>query len=172
MRARGRARTRGQSLVEFALILMPLMLILLGIIQFGLIFNAHVTMTNAAREGARTGSIYVYNRTLSKDQNDLARNEAIRRALTSSMNLLGKSSPHFANSGTWTRSGQTYTTGDLVVTYAIPSGVVDTDTRVGQTVTVRATYHQDLIIPLISNLLPRDAGGRLALPAEVTMVIN
>ena len=41
-------RTRGQSLVEFALVLMPLFVILLGIIQFGFIFNAYVTITNAA----------------------------------------------------------------------------------------------------------------------------
>ena len=163
---------RGQSLVEFSLVLTPLMLVLLGIIQFGFIFNTYVTMTNAAREGARTGTVYVYDRTLSKAQNDLARNEAIRAAVTGSMNLLGKTAPTFANSSTWTSSGLTYTTGDLVVTYAIPAGVTDTDARVGQTVTVSATYHQDLIIPLISSLLPTDANGRLGLPGEVTMVIN
>jgi hypothetical protein len=88
------------------------------------------------------------------------------------MNLLGKSSPHFANSSTWTRSGLIYTTGDLRVTYAVPSGIVDVDSRVGQTVTVRATYHQDLIIPLVSIFLPKDAGGRLQLTGEVTMVVN
>ena len=42
----------------------------------------------------------------------------------------------------------------------------------GQTVTVRVRYHQDLLIPLISAILPRDAGGRLVLTGEVTMVIN
>jgi hypothetical protein len=30
----------------------------------------------------------------------------------------------------------------------------------------------DLIIPLIAQLLPRDAGGRLGLTSEVTMVLN
>ena len=170
--ARRERGSRGQSLVEFALVLTPLMLVLLGIIQFGLIFNTFVTMTNAAREGARTGTIYLHDRTMSKTQNDQARNEAIRTSLTGSMNLLGKAAPHFANSGTWTSSGLTYTSGDLVVTYAVPAGVVDTDSRVAQTVTVRATYHQDLIVPIISNLLPRDAGGRLGLTGEVTMVIN
>jgi len=50
--------------------------------------------------------------------------------------------------------------------------VADSDSRTGQTVTVRATYHQDLIIPMISALLPGDSGGRLALPSEVTMVVN
>jgi Flp pilus assembly protein TadG len=163
---------KGQSLVEFALVLTPLFLILLGIIQFGFIFNTYVTMTNAAREGARSGTIVVYDRSQSKAQNDLARNEAIRTAVLASMNLLGKASPNFATSGTWTQSGLTFTNGDLVVTYVIPASVTDSDPRTGQQVTVRATYHQDLIIPLIANLLPKDAGGRLALVGEVTMVIN
>jgi Flp pilus assembly protein TadG len=171
-RARRHDGSDGQSLVEFSLILLPLMLVLLGIIQFGLIFNAYVTMTNAAREGARTGSIYVHDRTLSKDQNDTARNEAIRLAVTGSMNLLGKTAPHFTNGTVWTKSGQTWTNGDLTVVYAVPSGVTDTDSRVAQTVTVRTTYHQDLIVPLISSLLPRDTGGRLGLTSEATMVIN
>ena len=55
IRARRRSRAEGQSLVEFALVLTPLFLIILGIVQFGFIFNAYVTMTNAAREAARDG---------------------------------------------------------------------------------------------------------------------
>lgn len=148
------------------------MLILLGIVQFGFIFNSYVTMTNAAREGGRIGTIHVYSRAQSKAQNDLARHEAIRASVIASMNLLGKTSPNFSTSTTWTSSGLTFTNGDLVITYQVPSGVADSDPRTGQRVTVRATYHQDLIIPLIANLLPRDAGGRLGLTSEVTMVIN
>jgi Flp pilus assembly protein TadG len=167
-----RSDRRGQSLVEFALILTPLFLILLAIIQFGFIFNSYVTMTNAAREGGRTGTIHIYTRTNSKAQNDLARNEAIRAAVIGSMNLLGKTSPNFSTSSTWSSSGTTFTNGDLVVVYEIPTGIVDSDPRTGQRVTVRATYHQDLIIPLIAGLLPRDANGRLGMVSEVTMVIN
>lgn len=163
---------RGQSLVEFSLVLMPLFLILLGIIQFGFVFNAYVTLTNSAREGARTGTVYMYDSSLSKAQNDLARNNAIKTALLASMNLLSKTSPNFATSGTWSQSGLVFTNGDVVVTYVVPSGVTDTDARVGQQLTVRSTYHQDLIIPLIAQLLPRDAGGRLGLTSEVTMVVN
>lgn len=165
-------RARGQSLVEFSLVLGPLLLLILGVVQFGLIFNSFVTITNAAREGARTGTIHVYDRTLTKAQNDAARNAAIRTSVLASMNLLGRTAPHFTNGSTWTQTGTTYTNGDIVVTYALPTGVVETDTRTGQTVTVRLTYHQDLVIPLISSLLPQDGGGRLALPGEVTMVIN
>jgi hypothetical protein len=37
---------------------------------------------------------------------------------------------------------------------------------------VQVGYHQDLIVPLIAQLLPRDSGGRLVLHGEVTMVVN
>jgi Flp pilus assembly protein TadG len=171
-RDRAPARARGQSLVEFALVLLPLFLLILGVVQFGLIFNSYVTMTNAAREGARTGTIYVYDRTLSKAQNDTARNAAIRASVLASMNLLAKTSPQFAGGSTWTADGATFTNGDTAITYAVPVGVTESDPRTGQTITVRATYHQDLIIPMIAALLPKDANGRLALPGEVTMVIN
>jgi Flp pilus assembly protein TadG len=167
-----KARERGQSLVEFSLVLMPLFLILLGIIQFGFIFNTYVTMTNASRDAARLGTIYEYDRTQTKAVNDLARNESIKTQLLASMNLLGKTSPQFSTSATWSQSGTVFTNGDVVISYAIPSGINDSEPRVGQQLTVRATYHQDLIIPLIAALLPRDAGGRLQLVGEVTMVLN
>jgi Flp pilus assembly protein TadG len=48
---------RGAVAVEFALILPILLTILLGILEFGLAYNAQITITNAAREGARALSI-------------------------------------------------------------------------------------------------------------------
>jgi hypothetical protein len=131
-----------------------------------------VTITNATREGARLGTVYVYEPGFSKSQNDLARNNAIKDRVLGSMNLLTKTAPQFSTSTTWTQSGTTFTNGDLVVTYSNPAGVPETDPRVGQQITVRALYHQDLIIPLIAQLLPRDANGRLGLTSEVTMVAN
>jgi len=170
---RRRDDARGQSLVEFSLVLIPLFILLLGIIQFGFIFNTYVTMTNAAREGARTGTIYVYNRTLTKDQNDTARNNAIQTALLASMNYLGKATPQFTNGSTWTQNPPlTFTNGDLTVIYVVPTGITDSDPRTGEQVTVQAAYHEDLIVPLISAFLPKDAGGRMVLTGEVTMVIN
>jgi Flp pilus assembly protein TadG len=169
---RRRPSDTGQSLVEFALVLMPLFVIVLAIIQFGFIFNAYVTLTNATREGARNGTVYIYDSSLSKAQNDLARNEFIKTSLLASMNLLVKTSPNFATGSTWTQSGGTFTNGDLVVTYLLPAGTTDTDARVGYQITVRATYHQDLVIPLIPQFLPKDMNGRLGLTSEVTMVQN
>lgn len=46
----------GAAAVEFGLLLPLVMLILCGIIDFGLALNAQVTLTQAAREGARLES--------------------------------------------------------------------------------------------------------------------
>jgi Flp pilus assembly protein TadG len=43
----------GQALVEFALVMPIIIALLLGIVQFGIIFNNYETMTDAARVGAR-----------------------------------------------------------------------------------------------------------------------
>lgn len=54
---RGIKDRRGQSTVEFALVLPILLLIVFGIIEFGLIFNAYVTVISSSREGARYGIV-------------------------------------------------------------------------------------------------------------------
>lgn len=46
-------RDRGAAAVEFALMLPLLLLLVFGIIDFGRALNAQVTLTQAAREGAR-----------------------------------------------------------------------------------------------------------------------
>jgi Flp pilus assembly protein TadG len=48
---------RGQTLVEFALVLPILSLLLLGVIQFGVAFNNYITLTDAVRAGARKGAV-------------------------------------------------------------------------------------------------------------------
>jgi Flp pilus assembly protein TadG len=52
-RARRRERTRGQSMVEFTLILPVLMLMIFGIYQFGQTYSDYIQVTNAARTGGR-----------------------------------------------------------------------------------------------------------------------
>ncbi len=49
---RGRSED-GAQLVEFALVLPLLLLVVLGIAEFGFIFQRYEVITNAAREGAR-----------------------------------------------------------------------------------------------------------------------
>lgn len=52
-----RTRRSGQAMVEFALIAPILLLIVLGIIQFGHAWNAYQTITDTAREAVRTAVI-------------------------------------------------------------------------------------------------------------------
>lgn len=47
----------GQDLIEYALILPLLLLLFIGIIEFGMIIFSYDTIANAAREGARVGII-------------------------------------------------------------------------------------------------------------------
>ncbi len=48
---------QGQSLTEFALALPVLALLLFGVIQFGIVFNNYVTLTDATRAGARKAAV-------------------------------------------------------------------------------------------------------------------
>jgi len=52
---RKNARRKGQALVEFALIVPILVMLVMGIVEFGRIFMTQQAVTNASREGARTG---------------------------------------------------------------------------------------------------------------------
>lgn len=54
---RVRNREAGQSLVEFALVLPVLAFILMGIIDFGRIFNADLVVSEAARDAVRYASL-------------------------------------------------------------------------------------------------------------------
>ena len=48
---------QGQSVAEFALVLPILMMILLGILQFGVIFRDYLAVTDAVRAGARKAAV-------------------------------------------------------------------------------------------------------------------
>lgn len=52
-----RKKQKGQSLVEFALILPILLLVILGTMEFGRIFLLYATVSNGAREGSRYGMV-------------------------------------------------------------------------------------------------------------------
>ncbi len=48
---------RGQTMAELALVLPVLLVLLLGIAQFGVVFNNYVSLTDAVRAGARKGAV-------------------------------------------------------------------------------------------------------------------
>jgi Flp pilus assembly protein TadG len=48
---------RGQTMAEFAIVLPILALLLFGILQFGILFNNYLTLTDAVRSGAREAAV-------------------------------------------------------------------------------------------------------------------
>src|SRR5688572_1889741 len=48
---------RGQSLVEFALVLPMLLVLLLGVADFGRVFNSGITLEAVARDSAEVGAL-------------------------------------------------------------------------------------------------------------------
>jgi Flp pilus assembly protein TadG len=96
---------RGQTLVEFALVLPILSLLLLGVIQFGIAFNNYITLTDAVRAGARKGAV---GRHLANPQADTV--TAVRNAATD----LKASDLQITVNSTWTQGS------DVTVTATYP----------------------------------------------------
>ena len=177
-------------MVEFAIVLLPVLLILVGIIQFGILFGANVTLTNAAREGARSATIYVYDRNHTKSWNDQQRCGAAVTAAKNAFGLLTATTPHFTvtlTSGACpTMTGDTLVNGDVTISYCAytlsPSGACPTtgnasttclpDTRQGCLVRVSLTYRSDIVVPLVDAFLTTDVNGLLVQRATATMVLN
>ena len=57
---RSRREDSGAELIEFALVVPLLLLLVVGIIDFGFMFQRYEVVTNAAREGARLASLPGY----------------------------------------------------------------------------------------------------------------
>jgi Flp pilus assembly protein TadG len=190
LRAAHHSGDNGQALVEFVAVLLPLLLIVVGIIQFGLLFGANVTLTNAVREGARAGTIYLYDRSHTKTWNDGQRCAAALTAATQAFGLLSSASPYFSATTTsgacTTTTGETQVNGDLTVAYcdhmatstsACPDAVDPTttctpDNREGCLMQVSLTFRSDIIVPFIGQLLSRDTNGRFIQRVTATMVVN
>ena len=49
--------SEGQTMVEFALVLPLLAMLLFGVIQFGILFNNYLDLTDATRAGARKAAV-------------------------------------------------------------------------------------------------------------------
>jgi hypothetical protein len=189
----------GQNLVEFALLLPVLLYILMGIIQFGLIFAVYVTLNNSVREAARWGSIYIYDNTLSETNNDTARNNGMVDRMYFSRGILnigarGTATSNFASTptGTFALGGCSTVGGtpefawyygdatnpDVTICYLKPGGVTFSQPRRGYLMDVSTWYHLQVFIPLLQQFLPDDPtkGGAqtswIRLPGRITVVIN
>jgi TadE-like protein len=74
---------RGQGLVEFALLVPLFLLLLLGILEFGFIFDQQITLGYATREGARSGAAFGSGNTTTMPCQDVDKNiiAAVQRVL-------------------------------------------------------------------------------------------
>jgi len=181
---------RGQALVEFAAVLVPVMLIVVAVIQFGLLFGANVTLTNAVREGTRASTIYVYDNSHTKAWNDAHRCGAAATAATQAFGFLSTSSPYFSaplsGGACPTPVGDGQANGDLSIFYCDhvttpdapcpdgtdPDTVCVPDTRAACLVVLTLTYRVDIVVPFIGALLETDANGRFIQRVSATMVVN
>jgi Flp pilus assembly protein TadG len=85
---------RGQTMVEFALCLPLIALMLFGVIQFGIVFNNYVTLTDAVRAGARKA-------TVSRDLGAIAASAAVTQAVRDSASDLDQAQLAPAVVSTW-----------------------------------------------------------------------
>jgi len=161
--ARLREPARGQALVEFAVVLLPLILVLVGILQFGFLFSAYVGVSNSAREAGRAGTIYEYDANEGQGQNDLQRCQAILLAAQQSLDVGVPG--QFAGTCAAVTGG-----GDLAIAYP-DSATCTGSSRTGCQLKVTLTFRQPIIVPLVGAFL-KTTNDMISLRATVTMVIN
>jgi Flp pilus assembly protein TadG len=99
---------RGQGLTEFVLVLPILVVLVLAIAQFGVLFNNYVTLTDAARAGARVGAV---SRTSSTPQSDCV------TAVTNAAGTLNRANLNVTCISPWTVGS------DVVVSASYPYSI-------------------------------------------------
>ncbi len=143
---------------------LPLLVILLGIIQSGFLFSGYVGISNAAREGARAGTIYEYDAAQGQGQNDLLRCQAI---LAATQQAVDDAVPGgFTGSCASVLGG-----GDLVIAYP-NSGTCTNSARTGCQIRVTVTFRQPVLVPFVGTFFTTDGSNQIAMSSDVTMVIN
>lgn len=181
-------------MVEFAAVLLPLLVIVVGIIQFGLLFGAHVSVTNAAREAARAASIYRYVSADTNATNGVNRCTDAVEAATQAFGFLSTSSPSFSAAVPCPAgvdlngdgAQDLWQNGDVEVSFcaagtapgdACPDTADSTtycpyQSGEGCLVRVQLTYNQVLVVPLLDAILDADGNGLFELRVDAAMVMS
>ena len=163
-----RGRRRGQSLVEFALILPVFLLLLFGVIDGGRYVFVSSALSNAAREGARLGSVEASWRGSADAScgaaagptcpaNDAALVADITAAANRQMAPFGSVSNVYLNCVN--NSGAPPTGGWVGATCA--------STASGGFLSVRVTYTWQALTPVVGNVM-----GVITTTASATVTIN
>lgn len=138
MRAlRSRPRERGAAALEFALVAPALILMIMGMVDFGMVMNAQAVVANGARDGARVASL---------GGNEVAAKKAVCNTVSALTNSDCATNPTSPTNPTITvlcylTDTTTACTGSTYDTATKPTGAV---------VKVTATYTYTYITPLPS----------------------
>jgi Flp pilus assembly protein TadG len=127
---RSRKSQRGAAALEFALVFPVLLLLLVGIVDFGMLMSTQSVVANAAREGARTAAL---------TNNAMSAQSAVAKAISGM--------PGATNIGTTVTVACTTATGD-------PCSLSDSTPDAGSTVTVTVNYLHTWVSPVLLGLSP------------------
>jgi Flp pilus assembly protein TadG len=145
---------RGAALVEFALALPLLLVIIAGIVDFGFLFQRYEVVTNAAREGARLGSLPSYNGNTTLIRTHVR--NYIQQGLALSGTALNNRVPNSAAGVNIVNTTLSYTVGGN--TYQVPA------------VTVTVTYnHPFLLLGPVLGLIGGNWGSSMNIVAVSQM---
>lgn len=119
---------RGASAVEFALVLVPLLMVIAGIVNFGVVFAQQLALDNSVRAGARAGVVDTGKSPTTETQNQFD-STALARSLA----------------------------GTVGVTHPGGVGSTCENSTFGQNLVVRGTVRTNFLIPwpLPGSLVPR-----------------
>ena len=155
-----RTSERGAALVEFALALPLLLVVIAGIVDFGFLFQRYEVLTNAAREGARLGSLPGYVTCPSGGGTATAPgiDARVRSYVQAGLSLSSAAMASVMPSG-----AVDITCGTMAV--AMPGGTSNVNT-----IRVRATYtHSFILLGPALSLINKTWGTTMNLSAESTM---
>jgi Flp pilus assembly protein TadG len=153
-------RVAGQATVETALILPALVVLLMGMIIAGFTFYAVIQVTNAAREGARAGSLYRI--TVATRSSGWTLDNEVKSAIcnsTANTSALGYLTPANCNSTSFNVNSSDVTTTWVDVD---GNGIVSS----GDQVVVQVTYRYR--IPILSGFV-RAFGNPFVIVRRVMM---
>lgn len=138
-----RQHANGQGLVEFALLLPVLMLVTMGIFDFGRVMIAYSTMSNSVREAARYAELYDADNPEDSPYLDCATISGLASRVTFG-GPVTVTIQHIPVTG----SGTTETP------FTNCSGVDDDDLQNGDILLIQASTSVQLFTPVVSNLFP------------------
>jgi len=151
---------RGQSLVEFAISLVILLMLLSGAVEFGILFFQYVQLRDAAQEGALYASTHPYldangNGTFDAGEETQVNYDAIAERAR-------QSSPTNSPLNLGDTSAVT-----VVVENSVLGGEFCEDALAGYGITVTVSYDHQIFMPFV----PAIAGDTIPLEATVTDTI-